>query len=102
MSEYVLSRDAERDLQELWDYIAEDSLNAADRLIARFFDAFETLARHPAIGHRRLDLTSHSVLFWAVGDYLVIYRQRRRRVEIVAVVHGARDIPRYLRRLRRS
>ena len=102
MSGYVLSRDAELDLQELWEHIAEDSVEAADRLVAKLFDAFETLAHNPAIGHKRTDLTSHPVLFWPVGNYLVIYRQKRGRVQIVAVVHGARHIPRFLRKLRRS
>ena len=40
MNGYVLSRDAERDLEDLWDYVAEDDVAAADRLIARLFDAF--------------------------------------------------------------
>ena len=40
MNGYVLSRDAERDLEDLWDYVAEDDVGAADRLIARLFDAF--------------------------------------------------------------
>jgi plasmid stabilization system protein ParE len=28
---YILSEDADRDLDEIWDYIAEDSIDAADR-----------------------------------------------------------------------
>lgn len=34
MSGYTLGRDAEQDLNELWDYIAADNVEAADRLIA--------------------------------------------------------------------
>lgn len=69
MSGYVLGRDAEQDLNDLWDYIAEDSVEAADRLIAALFDAFEALARNSGIGHKRQDLTSSPVLFWPVGNY---------------------------------
>jgi hypothetical protein len=48
------------------------------------------------MGHVRADLTSYTVLFWPVGDYLVIYRAERRPIEIVAVTQGSRDIPTFL------
>jgi plasmid stabilization system protein ParE len=72
MSEYLLSADADLDLDEIWAYIAADEIEAADRWIAKLFDAFETLARNPGIGHKRTDLTSYPVLFWPVGAYLTI------------------------------
>jgi plasmid stabilization system protein ParE len=98
MSGYFLGRDAERDLDDLWEYIAQDSVQAADRLIAEIFEAFEALGRNPGIGHKREDLTRFPVLFWPVGNYLVIYRTAGRLVEIVAIVHGKRDIPGFLLR----
>ncbi|HEY6291040.1 MAG TPA: type II toxin-antitoxin system RelE/ParE family toxin [Terriglobia bacterium] len=53
MSEYVLGADAVLDLEDIWEYIASDSLAAADRWIAKLFDAFEEVADTPGIGHRR-------------------------------------------------
>jgi antitoxin ParD1/3/4/toxin ParE1/3/4 len=100
MSGYVLSREADEDLDELWEYIAEDNVDAADRLLGKLFDAFDALARNPGLGHRREDLTEHPVLFWPVANYLIIYRAQPNLVQIVAVVHGARDIPTFLRRSR--
>jgi plasmid stabilization system protein ParE len=96
MSSYVISREADRDLDDLWDYIAADNVDAADRLTAKLMDAFEALARLPGMGHKRDDLTTHPVLFWPVGNYLVVYRAERSPIEIVAIVHGARDIPTFL------
>jgi plasmid stabilization system protein ParE len=96
MSQYVLSTGAELDLDEIWEYIAQDNLDAADRWIKKLFDAFETLARAPGMGHKREDLTALRVLFWPVGAYMIIYRVNRKRVEIVAVTQGARDIPSFL------
>ncbi len=98
MSGYLLSADAELDLDEIWEYIAADSLDAADGWIAKLFEAFETLGRNPGIGHKREDLTDFPVLFWPVGSYLVIYRAQRSPVEIVAVTRGSRDIPAFLHR----
>ena len=48
MSGYLLSRAADLDLDDLWNYIAEDSVNAADRLTTKLLDSFEALARHPS------------------------------------------------------
>ncbi len=97
MSGYVLSREADHDLDELWNYISEDSVDAADRLATKLLDSFEALAQHPGMGHKREDLTSYPVFFWPVGNYLVIYRGERSPIEIVAIVSGARDIPTFLR-----
>jgi plasmid stabilization system protein ParE len=44
MKEYVLSTGAELDLGEIWEYIAHDNINAADRWTGKLFDAFEAIA----------------------------------------------------------
>jgi plasmid stabilization system protein ParE len=98
MSVYVLSEEADLDLDDIWEYIAQDNIDAADRWIGKLFDAFEAVGRTPGIGHNRNDLTDHPVLFFPVGAYLIIYRAIRPTVEIVAVIQGARDIPAFLRR----
>jgi len=97
VTDYVLSTGAELDLDEIWEYIANDNINAADRWIDKLFDAFEVIARNPGIGHKRQDLTGYPVLFWPVGAYLILYRIQPAQVEIVAVTQGARDIPSFLR-----
>jgi antitoxin ParD1/3/4/toxin ParE1/3/4 len=97
VKEYVLSIEAELDLDGIWSYIAKDKIDAADRWIAKLFDAFEALARTPAMGHMRKDLTDYQVLFWPVGAYLILYRVHSERIEIVAVAQGGRDIPSFLR-----
>jgi plasmid stabilization system protein ParE len=96
MNRYVLSVAAEFDLDEIWEYIAHDNLDAADRWIGKLFDAFQLLAQTPAIGHKREDLTPFPVLFWPVGTYLILYRAQEEWIEIVAVTQGARDIPTFL------
>jgi plasmid stabilization system protein ParE len=95
---YILSVDADFDLDDMWEYIAADNIDSADRWIEKLFEAMEAIGQTPGMGHRREDLTSHPVLFWPVGSYLVVYRADRRPVEIVAVTQGSRDIPAFLRR----
>lgn len=96
MSRYVVSAEAETDLNEIWQYIAQDDLDAADRWIRRLREAIESLARAPGMGHTRKDLTGYPVLFWPVDAYLILYRVLKERIEIVAVTQGARDIPSFL------
>jgi len=96
VKEYVLSKGAELDLNEIWEYIAQDNLDAADRWVEKLFEAFESLVRNPGLGHKREDLTAHPLLFWPVGAYLVLYRVQLELIEIVAVTQGARDIPSFL------
>jgi antitoxin ParD1/3/4 len=98
MSVYILSEDAFLDLDDIWEYIAQDNLDAADRWIEKLFDAFEAIGQTPGIGHKREDLTGHPVLFFPVGGYLIIYRTTRKPVEIVAITQGSRDIPSFLQR----
>jgi plasmid stabilization system protein ParE len=97
MTPYILAPEALQDLQELWDYIATENLDAADRMIDTLFAAFERLATMPGLGHRREDLTDRPLRFWTVDTYLVIYRAERTPIEIVAITRGGRDIPRLLR-----
>jgi plasmid stabilization system protein ParE len=66
--------------------------------MAKLFDAFDTLAKAPTIGHKRKDLTTLPVLFWPVGAYLIIYRGLSISIEIIAVTQGSRDIPTFLSR----
>ena len=60
MSGYVLSADADFDLDEIWEYIAADNIEAADRWIGKLFDAFEALGLTPGMGHKREDLTPYA------------------------------------------
>lgn len=50
MTRYIFGRDAADDLDQIWDYIAQDNVSAADRLINKLFDAFTELAKKSRIG----------------------------------------------------
>ncbi len=96
MSEFILSPAAEQDLDEIWEYIAADNVDAADRWLTKLEKATQTVADMPGIGHTRKDLTDKPVLFWPVGRYLIIYRADRRPIEVVRVLSAYRDVSRLL------
>jgi len=96
MKQVYVSAVAEDDLRQAWYFIAEKSTAAADRQEAEFQEAFNNLAEMPAIGQRKPEWTDRPVRFWPVGSYWVIYRPETQPLEIVRVLHAARDIPQLL------
>jgi plasmid stabilization system protein ParE len=57
----VIAPRAQKDLAEIWHYIAEDSKPAADRMIERLRQATELLGDMPGAGHERRDVRSTEI-----------------------------------------
>ncbi len=97
MKRFELARRAFQDLQEIWEYVSTDSLDAADRLLEEFYREFQRLAEMPRIGHKREDLTARDVRFWALYSYLIIYKDSE-PLRVVRIVHARRDVKTILKR----
>ena len=67
MSEFVLHPDAAKDLEEIWEYIAADSLDAADRVREEIYEAIQSLVPFPYVGHQRPDITSRRTRYCPGG-----------------------------------
>ena len=91
MSGFVLHPDARTDLEEIWEHIAADSLDAADRVREEIYDAIRSLVPFPHIGHSRPDLTSRPLRFQSVRDYVIAYAPDEKPLAIIAVLHGRRN-----------
>jgi toxin ParE1/3/4 len=91
MSEYKLHPEAYNDLDEIRGYIADDSPDAADRVITEIFDAIRNLVPFPRIGHQRPDPTSRPLRSIRVRDYLIAYAPDEKALWVVAVMHGRRS-----------
>jgi toxin ParE1/3/4 len=97
VSKYVLSATARLDVLEIWNRIAEANIDAADRVKGEFQRAMEQLAEQPGMGHRRSDVRNPHYRFWTVYSYIIAYRYETAPLQVVRVVHGARDIKRLFR-----
>ena len=84
---------AEEDLLEIWLYIALDDMAAADRLYDLVETKFRALADFPHIGQQRPEL-AHDLLSFPVGRYVIFYKPIERGIEVVRVLHAARDVRR--------
>ncbi len=86
-----LSGQAEADLDDIWLYVAQDSIRYADRLIAEIHDKCELLASSPDLGRRRDELRP-SIRSFPYGDYVIFYRHSSDGIDVVRVLSGHRDI----------
>lgn len=80
------------DLDSAYAYIAEENPAAAARSIERIRKALEAVRRHPEIGRAgRVDGTRELIV--PGTPFIVAYRQKAKRIEILSVIHGARRWP---------
>ena len=96
-SGYRLTPSAQSDLEQITDFIAEDSVEAALRVYDAIEGAFRHLAEMPAMGHTREDLTDRPLKFWGVYSYLVVYDPASSPLTVIAILHGARDVEKLLK-----
>ena len=80
---------AEKDLAAIWRHVADDSLNAADRLVDRIDQAFKTLAANPELGER-MEQFRPGLRAWTVGNYVIYYSATDEGIEVYRVLHAAR------------
>lgn len=99
MKRFVLSPAATADVEQIEAFLDQHAPHATDAVLDALRDAMRRIAQRPGIGHLREDLSDEPLRFYAVWSYLVIYRLTD-PIEIVRVVHGARDVARELRRRR--
>jgi toxin ParE1/3/4 len=87
------SSTAERDLIEIWGFIANDDPAAADRQLDRLDRVCRILAENPSLGVTREDLAP-GLRFFPVGNYLIFYTAEAGGIVVVRVLDGARDYAR--------
>ncbi len=93
MSGFRLSRQADSDLRLIWDYIAQDNLAAADRLIGKIIDGFEMLGRQPLMG-TPCDEVRRGLRHFTVENHVIYHSVADETVTIERVMRGSRDIRR--------
>jgi toxin ParE1/3/4 len=94
---YILAPEAALDLLEIWRYIKRKaSVEMAERVEATIRERIVFLAKSPGAGHWRKDLTDEPVKFLPVYSYLIVYRPETKPLQVVAILHGYREVERIL------
>lgn len=82
---------AAADILDIWDHIAEDSIEQADRWVDKLDEKFRLIATQPLMGRARNELAAH-VCSFPFGRYVIFYEPIEDGIDIVRVLHSARDI----------
>ena len=94
MARFKLTALARSDLREIRDFIAEDNPQAATRYMRILKEKCQRLADTPGLGVQREEYCG--LHRFPVGDYLIFYRPTAEGIEVIRILHGARDIQRIL------
>lgn len=91
MPTLIVSPLAEEDLEEIWSFVAERDVEAADRLIDEITGRFDHLLAYPEAGRARHELLVN-LRSLPVKRYVIFYQPTEDGVEIFRVLHGSRDV----------
>jgi toxin ParE1/3/4 len=94
VSRLVWTRPARDDLREIQAYIAADSPRYAAIVVGRLVAAVRQLRAYPLSGRVVPELGRPTIREVIQGAYRIVYRVKPDAVEILTVVHGAREFPR--------
>ena len=92
MAEVLRTLPANADLMEIWVHLAEENIEIANSILQTIGCKCQDCAELPGMGRRRDDLAP-GLRCIAQGNYLVFYRLADNGIEVVRVLHGARDLP---------
>jgi plasmid stabilization system protein ParE len=84
------------DLEEIAEFIAQDSPRHAVRTLCLLRAKMKEVAKQPEIYRLRPEIGAEARLA-TVGNYLILFRIRKTTVRIERIVHGGRDLPSVLR-----
>lgn len=93
MTKVVYATDAKADLVEIGGYIALDSERQAEAFIEKLREKARQAARMPRIYKTRGDLLP-GLRSAGLGKYLILFRIVPNGIEVLHIVHGARDLSR--------
>jgi toxin ParE1/3/4 len=81
-----------QDLGDIWLYHAESrGPDIADEIVEDLSDRIDILRTNPLIGPRRHEIAD-GLRMLVVGNYLAFYMVRSTTINVVRILHGARDI----------
>jgi toxin ParE1/3/4 len=91
MARMLKRPEAENDLDDIWWYIAQDNPKEADQLLDRIQEKLFLLIEFPHMGTSRDELVP-GLRSTTVENYLLFYFPLEDGIDLVRVLHGAREL----------
>lgn len=95
MAAIAWTDEAQRWLEDIFEYIAVDNPHAASRTVQEIYEKVQVLASFPEMGHRYV-ASSRNVRVLLYGHYRIAYLVKDDGdIDILGVFHGSLDITKY-------
>ena len=88
----IITRPAYNDMQNIFDYIAQDNINAASKLIEVFGKRFDSIATFPNSGFKPHFSSKDIKVCIVAKHYQIVYAVRNDNLYIQRVLTGYQDI----------
>jgi toxin ParE1/3/4 len=96
MKKVILSKAADADLEDIFDFTLEEfGLDQAISYVSGFDNTFETISENPDIGRERKEIRK-DLRSLSKDKHVVFYRVLDNHIRVVRILHGSRDLPRFL------
>lgn len=95
MNFLIVSEDADKDLDEQFDYIAQDNIDAALQLYDAAQETFKILAQIPGMGSERHYKKIKNIRMYPVigfKKHLIFYRRLEGGIKILRVISASQNI----------
>jgi len=95
ISRYILSTEADRDLEGIFDYTAESfSVDQAVKYLNELDETFSSIVSNPEIGRKR-DEIKEGVRSLVKSSHIIFYHIGHDHIRVIRVLHGSRDLPKF-------
>lgn len=92
---YILSEIADKDLEEIFDYTFDEfGFSQAEKYLLEIEEIFQNLIINPELGKKR-DEIKEGLYSFPKDNHIIFYRILKDHIQIVRVLHGSKDIPKY-------
>lgn len=91
-TDVIVAPSAEKDIDDILDYLVAESPPAARQFLDRIEHASVRLGEHPFLGPASQRPQREGLRKLSLEPYVVFYRVTLERVEIIRVLHAARNL----------
>ena len=97
MQKFILSKKADDDIEELYDYGASKfGKEQAIKYLEQLNSMLVFLSKNPEIGRKRAEIKMELVSF-PYGSHIIFYRIFKNHIRIIRVLYGGRDLVKFLK-----
>ncbi len=90
MVKIKISRQAQKDMWRIYNYVSEDSVQNAEMLMEKFISKIDSLAKYPERGKIVKEISNPLIKEILVYKFRIIYRLYSKTVRIITIHHSSR------------